>query len=253
MNRIEAACGCSKGKVRANNEDNFYFAGEYLPAENDALPTTLTGAFPPDAAPCFAVFDGMGGERYGELAAHAAARRMKTLLSRTVWSGRDAAARLEELSLSLNAAVLEKAREVLTRHMGSTMAGLLFADGSAYAFNLGDSRVYRSRGDSLTQLSVDHVDSRALFSRRAKPSLTQHLGIDEEDFVVEPTIVRCQPEPGDCFLLCSDGLTDMLTDAEIGSLLRAGETARDKAETLIASALDRGGRDNVTVIVCEVR
>ena len=136
--------------------------------------------------------------------------------------------------------------------MGATLAGIVFMKGAIYTFNLGDSRVYLNRDKMLTQLSVDHVDQRATFSRHVKPSLTQHLGIDEEEFLVEPSIARCDPSAGDRFLLCSDGLTDMLADQEIGSLLQSSRTMQAAVESLIAASLERGGRDNVTAIVCEI-
>ena len=252
MKYVEAACGCNKGKIRTNNEDNFYFNGEHLLAENDGLSSTLM--FQGDAKDgiCFAVFDGMGGEQYGELAACAAARHLKGLLKISN-DRRNIPDWLKELTIALNAAVLEKAREKFTRHMGTTLAGLFLREDGAYAFNLGDSRVYLSRDNTLTQLSVDHVDQRAAFSKRAKPSLTQYLGIEEEEFIVEPSIVRCDPLAGDRFLLCSDGLTDMLRDEQIGVLLRSAASAKDAVESLIAAVLDQGGRDNVTIIVCEIR
>ena len=252
MKHIDTACGCSKGRIRTKNEDNFFFNGEYLPAENNGLSSILMFQGKTKDGICFAVFDGMGGERCGELAAHAAAWQMKEFL-RTSNGRHDIPNMLGELIVSLNAAVLEKAREELTRHMGTTLAGLFLREDRAYAFNLGDSRVYLSRDSTLTQLSVDHVDQRTVFSKNVKPSLTQHLGIDEEEFVVEPSITCCNPVAGDRFLLCSDGLTDMLADQEIGSLLQSSKTVQEAVESLIATALDRGGRDNVTIIVCEIK
>lgn len=251
MKRIEAACGCDKGRIRTNNEDNFYFNGEYLSAENDGLSGTLRFRGEAKRGVCFAVFDGMGGERYGELAAHAAVRQLKRFLQ-APGGPKDMPAWLGDLTVSLNAAVLDRAREELTRHMGTTLAGLCFTDDGAYAFNLGDSRVYLDRGSALTQLSVDHVDQRAAFSNRVKPSLTQYLGIDEEEFLVEPHVVRCDLTAGDRFLICSDGLTDMLTDEEIHSCLRFAGSPQAAVEALTAAALEHGGRDNVTIIVCEI-
>ncbi len=252
MKRVNAACGCNKGNIRTNNEDNFYFNGKYLSAENDGLSHTLLFRGETKEAICFAVFDGMGGERYGELAAHAVASRLQALLTASE-NEREIPARLNGLVLALNDQVLDQAKEKLTRHIGATLAGLYFANDEVYAFNLGDSRAYLSRDKKLTQLSVDHVDRRVLFARRAKPSLTQYLGIDEDEFLVEPSIIQCELTVGDRFLLCSDGLTDMLTDDEIGSLLRSAVFPKYAVEALIAAALDRGGRDNITVIICEIQ
>lgn len=250
---INAACLCDKGKIRSNNEDNFYFNGTILPAENDALPSPLTCSLPQGSKSCFAVFDGMGGEQYGEAAAYAAARCLKERLLAGDGATLGEEERLEKLTLSMNAAVERKAKEFLTRHMGATLAGLLFSNDRACAFNLGDSRVYLLRAGVLHQLSEDHVEKRPFqAARRTKPSLTQHLGIDEEEFVVEPT-VSCSPAVhGDRYLLCSDGLTDMLTDEEICELLSVASDTAAAVRSLVAAALDRGGKDNVTVIVCEL-
>ncbi|MBR0208921.1 MAG: serine/threonine-protein phosphatase [Oscillospiraceae bacterium] len=251
--KLCAACGCSMGKVRANNEDNFYFCGSFLPADNRALPTVLTAETSAEGELCTAVFDGMGGEQFGELASYAAAHEMKERLVAGAWHDSDARASLHHLTLALNAAVLDKAQEMLTRHMGSTLAGLFFRRGTAWAFNLGDSRIYLGRGGVLRQLSVDHVDARPHLSGKGKGSLTQYLGIDEEEFVVEPAISAVELHEGDCFLVCSDGLTDMLSDDEILASLLGARSAETAVEKLIAQALERGGRDNVTVIVCMIR
>lgn len=250
--KVFAACGCSKGKIRSNNEDNFYFNGNILPAENNALSTVLTAQSDLSSPFCTAVFDGMGGEQFGECAAFAAAHRMKDRLAQNPWNELPTEERLEALSIDLNAVVVEKARELLTRHMGSTLAGLLLEKGNAYSFNLGDSRVYLLRNRELKQISIDHVDSRAFFKKNTKPSLTQHLGIDEEEFLVEPSIVRMELQAGDRYLLCSDGLTDMVSDEQIKQLLEGADSASSAVRKLIDTALDNGGRDNITVIVLTV-
>ena len=96
------------------------------------------------------------------------------------------------------------------------------------------------------------MDSRALFKKNTKPSLTQHLGIDEEEFLVEPSIVRMELQAGDRYLLCSDGLTDMVSDEQIKQLLEGADSASSAVRKLIDTALDNGGRDNITVIVLTV-
>lgn len=249
---ISAACGCSMGKIRANNEDNFFFDGSFLPAENRALPSVITGDFTLDDTHCFAVFDGMGGEQYGEYAAFTAAKRLKEYLEPGKGEKAQALDKLEKITLELNSAVVGEAKRRLTRHMGATLAGLYFDEEAAYSFNLGDSRIYRVHAGEMHQISVDHVDSRALFSRKAKPGLTQYLGIDEEEFLVEPALGRHELICGDRYLICSDGLTDMLNDEDIHALLVSGESPEASVRLLISKALENGGKDNTTVIVCKV-
>ena len=87
---------------------------------------------------------------------------------------------------------------------------------------------------------------------RKKAPLTQHLGINPEDFLIEPYIAKGELAAGDQYLLCSDGLTDMLSNLEISCIMSESETAEVCADRLVHAALERGGRDNVTVIVCRV-
>ena len=246
---LEAACLCNTGKIRRNNEDNFYFDGRCLPADNNGLDTPLTMTAHLEHTVHLAVFDGMGGENFGELAAFAAADRMRGLLAgeKPVPAGREAAA---ELAQELNRAVVKKEKELLTRRMGSTMVSFCFSARSVLTCNLGDSRAYTLRGGEITQLSEDHVDKR---SGQRKAPLTQHLGIDPEDFLLEPTVTERALSDGDRYLLCSDGLSDMLSDSEIAAILSGTATAQDCAEKLVAAALEQGGRDNITVIVCCIR
>lgn len=243
--RLEAACLCDTGRLRKNNEDNFYFNGQCLPVENRGLSHPLSGVFSPGKNAFFAVFDGMGGENYGEYAAFAAADCLRSLDG--VQNGAADKAGLEELCLRLNDAVVETARKMSTGRMGATLAALSFTAGAVAVCNLGDSRAFRFRDGVFLQLSVDHVSSR-MGRSRAKAPLIQYLGIDPEEVVVEPYIAGEPLASGDWYLLCSDGLTDMLSNLEIVSILSRADTAAGCAEELVRAALDRGGRDNVTVI-----
>jgi len=249
--RMDAACGCSCGRIRSNNEDNFYFDGSILDAENEALHETLSTRVPLDRMRAFAVFDGMGGEQNGEYAAYAAAKTLRDDMERPL----PRAAEEEDLlrlCLNMNRAVLEKSRELLSRHMGTTVAALFADSDRLWVCNLGDSRIFRLRGTELVQRSVDDVDTRPVGRRAQKPSLTQHLGIDEEDFLIEPHIMREEIRRGDCYLLCSDGLTDMVPEATILSILADNPSPAAAVETLIRTALEEGGRDNVTALVCRI-
>jgi len=249
---IEAACGCSKGKIRRNNEDNFLFDGRYLEAENKGLEEILVCTRSPGTMWGFAVFDGMGGENFGEIAAHSAARQMKddekNLPGR--WQGKQEY--LENLVMQLNDAVVRAKQEMLTEAMGTTFVSFFFAGKEGYMCNVGDSRAYRLRDGQLQQLSCDHVERRPGMQGRKAP-LTQYLGIDPEEMLLEPYIVKETLAEGDVYLLCSDGLTDMLTDGEIADLIQAAPDMQTCAEALIQAALDRGGRDNITVIVSKIR
>ena len=248
---IEAACGCHMGKIRKNNEDNFYFEGRCLEADNRGLRNTVSFSDDLKNGLCLAVFDGMGGENYGEVASYKAAKKMQEIsaeLSDFFISERKY---LQRLTMRLNEAVLEAKRELHTERGGSTMAALYFSSGRVYACNIGDSRAYRLRNGEFLQLSVDHVEKRPIYEGKKAP-LTQHLGIDPEDMLIEPYIAKGKLCKDDQYLICSDGLTDMLTNFEITDILLSSSEPGEAVERLIQAALEHGGRDNITAIICKV-
>lgn len=248
---IDAACGCNIGKIRKNNEDNFFFDDKCLELENQGLRNTACFSDALKNGLCLAVFDGMGGENFGEVASFTAARQMQTItrsLSDYFVSERKY---LLKLTTQLNNAIVEAKKELCTDRCGSTMAALYFSSGYVYTCNIGDSRAYRLRDGEFLQLSVDHVEKRPEGERKKAP-LTQHLGIDPEDMQIEPYIAKGRICKGDTYLLCSDGLTDMLTNFEISDIMLNYEEPADCVQKLIQSALEHGGRDNITVIVCKI-
>lgn len=155
----------------------------------------------------------------------------------------------------MNGAVCARAAELDSGRMGSTAVLLYLNAREAWVCNVGDSRAFLLRDGELRQLSVDHTDAGLLAAqgvRGRKPALTQHLGIRPEEMVLEPHFFREKLRPGDWYLLCSDGLTDMVSEEEIRS---AAETAPDAGQCvrkLTEAALENGGRDNVTVIAVRI-
>ena len=244
---LDAACLCDTGRVRKNNEDNFYFDGRCLPADNDGLTAPLTWHGGLWGRKFFAVFDGIGGENCGEEASCAAAEWMRENPIRLTDAFTPAEELFRRLCVQLNAAVLARAGTLMVERMGSTMAALCFTRRGVTACNIGDSRVYILRDGALRQLSVDHVEH---WEGRKKTPLTQHLGLDPEELRLEPSICEEALRGGDRFLLCSDGLSDMLEDERIAELLAAAPGAEQAARSLLDAALEQGGRDNTTVIVC---
>lgn len=248
---IEAACCCHTGKVRKNNEDNFYFDGKCLEVENNGLRNPAYIDASVKRGLCYAVFDGMGGENFGEIASFAAARQMQQT-ERTLGDYLIPEKKyLIRLSLQLNEAVLQAKREQCTDRMGTTMVALYFSGRYVYVCNIGDSRAYRLRDGEFLQISEDHVESRPGREHKKAP-LTQHLGINPEDMLIEPYIAKGELRKGDMYLLCSDGLTDMLSNLEISCLMHDSISIDECASQLIQAALEKGGRDNITVIVCKI-
>ena len=224
-----------KGKKRELNEDYYYL---------------------PRPGECFlAVADGMGGHLSGEVASRLAIECLAQELRKPYSDPEEAMNRAFEAA---NANVLQQAEESdSTRGMGTTLTALLFTDGGAVLGHIGDSRAYRLRGGALTQLSTDHsfvegLVRDGLISReeaRVHPRrnlITRCIGQKSE---VEPEILPLDAQEGDVYLLCSDGLTTMLTDEEImRCLTQSGKSLAQKLETLRLWALRRGGEDNVTVV-----
>lgn len=248
---LQAACGCHTGKVRKNNEDNFYFDGVCLEQENSGQVKPLCYEHPLRKKQHFAVFDGMGGENFGEMASFAAARQLKRTERKLVHLFAPKEEYLEKLTQQLNAAVVDAQKEMCTERMGTTMVSLCFSGDVVYVCNVGDSRAYRLRDGALEQLSVDHVEKRPGRENKKAP-LTQHLGFGDEEIQIEPYVAKEQIKQGDLYLLCSDGLTDMLTNLEISDIMLNCTDAESCVEALIQSALEHGGRDNITVIVCRL-
>lgn len=245
---LNAACMCHTGSVRKNNEDNFFFDGRCLEEVNNGLthPVSLSKTLRREL--CMAVFDGMGGEQYGEKASFAAACCMQSMTRRFSDFFIPERVFLNRMCGKLNGAVLASQKKLDTERMGTTVAALYFSGSYVYVCNLGDSRAYRLRDGEFLQISKDHIEKRESVSRRKAP-LTQYLGIDPEEMLLEPHIAKGKIKHGDRYLLCSDGLSDMLTNIEIDEIMLHAATAEECAQALVASALEHGGRDNVTVIV----
>jgi protein phosphatase len=249
--QLSAACGCSIGRVRKNNEDNFYFDGSSLPEENRGLSGCIVRKAYLEKEVLFGVFDGMGGEEYGEKASFAAAEtaKAKADIGRRYAIG--SRAFLTQLSHEMNRAVCERQKELYVTRMGTTAAMLLFVPDEVYACNLGDSRIYRLRDNELSQVSVDDVE-RVPEGVHRKAGLTQFLGIPEDELALEPHIVKCELKRGDVYLICSDGVTDMIPNLELCMILREHISVKQTVEHLIRRALQNGGHDNTTAIVIRI-
>jgi protein phosphatase len=208
--------------------------------------------------PLFAVADGMGGAQAGELASRLAATSLEEF---TQTHGEQTAA---DLVQEANARIYQRSREdPAAAGMGSTITVAL-VDGSAGAVSLahvGDSRAYLLRAGTLEQLTADHslvaelVRSGRLTEEEAenhpqRSVITRVLGTDPDVDVDTLTVVA---EPGDLFLLCSDGLTAMLRDEDILHVLESADGDPDEAARALVDAANRaGGDDNITVVAFEI-
>lgn len=233
--RLRGAVASHTGHHREGNEDRFLLR--------------------PDAG-LFVVADGMGGHEAGEVAATLAVESMASIAEPQVAR---AAVQLRHAVADANTRILAAtAKHARKTGMGTTLSALWFQGDRAFIAHVGDSRVYRLRAGRLEQITEDHTllaDAiRAGFDpTRAKvifPSnvLTRAVGIRGE---VEPLVVECGVLPGDRFLLCSDGLTDMIPETLITDRLALWPSASNATQALLEDALDAGGHDNVTVLVVD--
>ena len=248
---IQAACGCHRGLKRRKNEDNFYFDGKCLEQENNGLKNPAYLEEPLKNGVFYGVFDGMGGENFGELASYAAARQMQQSQRKLADFLVSEKKYLERLVEQMNQAVVDVQKALMTNRMGSTMVGLYFSGRYVYACNVGDSRAYRLRNGEFLQISVDHTEKIPEVEGKKAP-LSQYLGFDTEEIQLDPYIAKGKVEAEDLYLLCSDGLTDMLSNFEISDIMLNCQDVEACARMLIEKALDHGGKDNITVIVCKI-
>jgi protein phosphatase len=213
------------------------------------------------------VADGMGGHPAGDVAAHlavdAATQRAKALLAEADLAPKEQETRLTETIVAGNRAIHERIREEpALKGMGTTIVAMTIAPTSppvAYIAHLGDSRAYLFHAGRLTQLTRDHTLVAVLLERglindataRAYPDrhvLAKGLGMGLD---MMPELTTTALTLDDVLVLCSDGLTKMLDDADIATILaRTQRNPRRASHDLVEEALARGGEDNVTVIVC---
>jgi PPM family protein phosphatase len=209
--------------------------------------------------PLFAVADGMGGARAGEIAAGLAAAALEEAGEEL--RGADGMAELIE---EANRRIWERSlTDPQTAGMGTTVTAALVdsAAGTVAFGHVGDSRAYLLRGDTIEQLTTDHslvaelVESGILTPEEAerhpqRSAITRALGteptVDVDAFTIEAA-------PGDLFLICSDGLSTMVTVEDVVSAIEsAGRDPEGAARALVAAANARGGEDNVTAVLFEI-
>lgn len=257
MIKVSTAAGTHIGCVRHNNEDNFYINGFFK--ENTDEESCFCADNETRDVYTFAVCDGVGGESCGELASLLAVQQLKE------FDGKSLCGNLMEYAESANDVVCGEIREKRLR-MATTVAILTISGENVSLCNMGDSRIYLYRDGELTQVSHDHtrlqrmVDSGAIRPEDAKllkkdHVLTQFLGVFPQEFMIEPYIDETvKLHDGDIFLLCSDGLSDMVEDDDICQLLQdhGSRPPEEIVDELTDAALEGGGRDNITTIVVKI-
>jgi serine/threonine protein phosphatase PrpC len=257
-----------RGRVRDTNEDHFLIAelARILSIRQTSLhqPDTQQGR---NRAHLFLVADGMGGHRAGEVASALSITTVEAFVLHLLrrFSNRQGAD--EEVILKdLQAALCEadaRIFEEAAHHpefagMGTTLTMTLVSGRKIFVFHAGDSRCYLFHAGHLQRLTEDHTVAAELARQgvirpeevcqnRYRHVVTNVLGGGKAGVKVD--VQMHDLEPGDIMLLCSDGLTDMLTDDGIAAILKAEANPRAACERLLAEANQQGGRDNITAVV----
>jgi protein phosphatase len=262
-----------QGKVRPNNEDHFLIVrfGRFLQTLSTNLPDRHV---PPDHGETgygLIVADGMGGMAAGEAASRMAITFLIELaLATPDWILAPDEALMAEVTAraagrfrDVNQAIVEQARhDPRLRGMGSTLTMAMSLGTDLLIAHIGDSPAYLFRQGELHKLTRDHtlaqemadsaqIPAREFASHRYRHVLTHALGMQGAGD--EPDIRRLRLADGDRLLLCTDGLTAMADDATIGAELRRQASSGEACRALVELALDRGGGDNVTVVVAGYR
>jgi protein phosphatase len=240
---IRAAAFSSCGEGRSSNEDNMSVDGAVLPHE-DLQEILLAG----DADHLLLVADGMGGHAKGEVASRLALASLNAWWCerRPEFDGFQAIRRANERVYA------EMARDSTRRGMGATLAGLHLRSVESSWFNVGDSRIYHYRAGRLRQLSVDHVPRGDAFAGRARSHrITQAIGGGYAPLDVRPAVGVIKFQRRDRILLCTDGLTDVVTDHQIAAINAECTTVSETAIRLKAAVYAAGAPDNVTCLLLE--
>lgn len=241
---------CAKtdpGRARDNNEDSVAF--------DEA---TLTAV----------LADGMGGYNAGEIASGMATAFIKSELSRWLAEAGDSA-KAKEVRRAMEICVDNANRSIFNSAnsnshyagMGTTLVVGVFRDDKLVIGHIGDSRCYRLRDGELEQITKDHsllqeqMDAGLITPEQAATSaiknlVTRALGVDD---TVLLEVNEHAVQAGDVYLMCSDGLSDMIEDAAIAKIVASEGVLEEKAKQLIDLANENGGRDNISVLMVEVR
>ena len=257
------------GKVRTTNEDHYAVTRRYR-AREVLLTNMPPETHPPlcDSSYVLAVADGVGGSAFGEIASLLALKAGYDLTT-TAFKWPFNVSEPESLDIAeairvhirmihrrLRAAA--GAEDSLLAGMGTTLTGALTVGFDAFIAHVGDSRAYLHRNSSLHRLTRDHTLAERLVANGIAKSvddgsvadfrsvLINCLGGDFDD--VDVDVCHVPLRDGDQLLLCTDGLTDMVSEDDIARILSATRTAQATCQSLISAALDGGGNDNVTVV-----
>ncbi|MBO6188357.1 MAG: serine/threonine-protein phosphatase [Prevotella sp.] len=247
MSRITLTAASRVGCVRSNNEDMVLAYDRLLRSDIYAteFQTENMDRF------VIALADGMGGHKAGEVASSDTLSNLQFFLSdlpQKLTPGEFYEMMVEWLQ-SINQIIDSKGRvNPSMADMGTTLVGVIYYNGKYYWLNCGDSRLYRLRDRQLKQISTDHSLSNARGEKKHSNIITNCIGAGCKNSYIDMFEFTDDVRLGDTYMLCSDGLNDMVSDAAIEHLMNDGANANELCE----AAIDAGGYDNVSVCVFKI-
>ena len=258
--KIMFAVRSDVGNVRSNNEDNLFCNGRIMTASERERPFFFEGVA--EAPAIFAVCDGMGGEDCGEVASLTAVEELVKYSRKILSNLPDADKEVDDYVKAVNGKLLALMRSQGIR-TGATLVLVLVSSSSFRIYNLGDSRGFRVEKGRLLRVTDDHtvaeekmrmglISAAQAEKSRERHILTRYLG-DNDEYGVSPDVSEDYSfDTHTGGMLCSDGLTDMLTFPEISRIMSTAKNPSEAVNMLVNSALENGGKDNVTCLVFEI-
>ncbi len=269
-NKFKIAVVSNVGNSRPNQEDNFIIARDrYLTPEirqvTEAERKTLASSYIHDGPFVIAVSDGMGGHASGEVASLATVEYISRHYDDFIRAASQGREEITKQIATLNYRVAELAARQgsVSRSMGATLVGAVETDGEMYGFNAGDSRIYKLSCGELKQLSTDHTEGQRLLGLGLlteeevenlphRKSIYKYIGIPKAELRADVFKLDGMEE-GDLLLLCSDGLSDVLSGSELAEILNEKTSLEERASALLDMAINRreGRGDNITAVLAE--
>ncbi|MEO7095029.1 MAG: protein phosphatase 2C domain-containing protein [Polyangiales bacterium] len=257
---VEVCGETDVGRMRKHNEDAFLIADLTSGERCDSCATKACWSAAPRGV-LIAVSDGMGGAKAGEVASAMSLEALFSGMIKGPEDGVDDARRLRRIVVQGSAAVFAAAKRPDRRGMGATLTAVFVHDRTAYLAHIGDSRAYLLRDGVLGQVTHDQsyvqmlVDEGVLTEEEAELSphkniILQVMGQKEP---VTVAMGRISMRPGDRLVLCSDGLSNMVSADELRALAAPPTPIDEACKTLVTAANLAGGADNITVIITEAR
>jgi PPM family protein phosphatase len=272
--KVEAWGVSHTGKVRPNNEDHFLIGrfGRFLESVQSNLPANTVPNRSDETGYGMIVADGLGGNNAGEEASRIAISSLVELILRSPdWILRLDHEPVQDEILRRTSERYEKVNEAMVKEAdfdpgltgyGTTMT-LAFSLGSTlFLAHIGDSRAYLLSQGRLHRLTKDHTVAQNLVDQKIidrKSASTHHLrnvltkSLGDHGRKVEPDVSKLALDDNDCLLLCTDGLTDMVSEQSIAEIVGSCEPVQTICNQLVAAAMNGGGKDNITVIVARYR